>query len=541
MLASTISGNSVTGAGGVAGGVGMRTNTTTDVEIAGTSFYNNEAVSGDGGGLYLDTEDLTFVDIKYNQFEQNTAGGRGGGALLDLGYAQVLVDDNEFLDNASNGSGGGLYLLEDEASYQRAEITFQYNAFERNNSGTYGGGAAIKVLEGYNGTISEPVKFVEFTDDNSFNENSATQGGGGLYLNLFDTVAGTIEGAEFSNNTTLGPGGGVLIDQFDSEVSLFNSELSENEADEGGGVAGKVYGGALYASGIGLTGNYASSYGGGLQVRANYADFGVEYSDFLVNGAGGCGGGLQISNTPDSAGVGHSIFWSNEASCGGAIDVFTPSTMNNSLIEIKYNELSDNRASGPGGAIIANGASGDSLFLKNSTLSGNEAGDLGGAVALVGGMTAEVKYTTIANNYGYNGGGGIYNQLTDCSINNTILGGNTDQGGAYQDLSGPENCDVSNTLLAGAKYSNYNDGGGNIINVAPDLEPLADNGGNAGLTHALQPGSPAIDAGSAGSYAPDFDQRGPAYPRQQAAALDMGAYEVGPAIDALFQDRFEQP
>ena len=90
MLASTISGNSVTGAGGVAGGVGMRTSTSTQVEILGTSFYNNEAVSGDGGGLYLDTEDISFVEIKYNQFDQNTAGGRGGGALLDLGYAQVL-------------------------------------------------------------------------------------------------------------------------------------------------------------------------------------------------------------------------------------------------------------------------------------------------------------------------------------------------------------------------------------------------------------------------------------------------------------------
>ena len=101
---------------------------------------------------------------------------------------------------------------------------------------------------------------------------------------------------------------------------------------------------------------------------------------------------------------------------------------------------------------------------------------------------------------------------------------------------------MSNSLLAGAKYSDYSDGGGNIVNVAPDLEPLADNGGNAGWTHALQPGSPALDAGSAGSNAPpDYDQRGPAFPRIQGSAIDMGAYEVGPPIDELFQDRFEQP
>lgn len=541
ILTSEITNNSVIGVGGVGGGVGLRTEGETYVDIDGSTFAGNQSSDAHGGGLYIDTEDASYIGLKYNVFDANLAGGRGGGAHLNLGYAEVLMDDNQFLGNASNDSGGGLYLLEDEASYQRAEITFQYNVFENNDSGTYGGGAAIRVLEGYTGTIAAPVKFVEFADDNLFYENSAAQGGGGLYLYLFDTVASTIEGAEFSSNQTSGYGGGLLADLFDSEISIIDSELLSNSADNGGGVTARVYEGAFYASGLLVNANYASDDAGGLQVFANYADFGVEYSDFFVNSASNCGGGLQVRNTPNEAGIGHSIFFGNQAQCGGAIDVFAPTTQNNSLIEIKYNEISSNSASSNGGAVHVEGGAGKSLFLKNSTLSGNDSDDRGGGVFLQGDMNAEIKYMTIADNYAYNGGGAIYNELTECSIDNSILGGNTDQGGAYQDLSGTANCEVSDSLLAGAKYSEYDNGGGNIINVAPDLEPLADNGGNGGLTHALKSDSPAREAGNAGNDVPAYDQRGPGFPRQKGTALDMGAFEADPAGEVLFQDRFEQP
>jgi hypothetical protein len=54
--------------------------------------------------------------------------------------------------------------------------------------------------------------------------------------------------------------------------------------------------------------------------------------------------------------------------------------------------------------------------------------------------------------------------------------------------------------------------------------PLADNGGPT-MTHALLPGSPAIDAGSnpAGLA---FDQRGFNYARVSGTAADVGAFEV---------------
>src|SRR5262249_34310098 len=59
--------------------------------------------------------------------------------------------------------------------------------------------------------------------------------------------------------------------------------------------------------------------------------------------------------------------------------------------------------------------------------------------------------------------------------------------------------------------------------IDPRLGPLADNGGPT-LTHALLPGSPAIDAGN-NAYATDFDQRGPGFPRIVNGLIDIGAFE----------------
>jgi hypothetical protein len=74
------------------------------------------------------------------------------------------------------------------------------------------------------------------------------------------------------------------------------------------------------------------------------------------------------------------------------------------------------------------------------------------------------------------------------------------------------------------------DAGGNLTGVDPLLGPLQNNGG-ATATHALLPGSPAIDAGP--DPVPDFpgnefDQRGPGFPRVSGTKSDVGAFEVQP-------------
>ena len=64
------------------------------------------------------------------------------------------------------------------------------------------------------------------------------------------------------------------------------------------------------------------------------------------------------------------------------------------------------------------------------------------------------------------------------------------------------------------------------------LGPLANNGGPT-LTHALLPGSPAINAGDPAAMAgldgiPLYDQRGEGFDRVAGGRIDIGAFEVQP-------------
>ena len=76
---------------------------------------------------------------------------------------------------------------------------------------------------------------------------------------------------------------------------------------------------------------------------------------------------------------------------------------------------------------------------------------------------------------------------------------------------------------------------GSIVSATPEaitlkhplLGELADNGGPT-WTHALLPGSPAIDAGDPAFAPPPFyDQRGVGYPRVVNERIDIGAFELG--------------
>ena len=83
---------------------------------------------------------------------------------------------------------------------------------------------------------------------------------------------------------------------------------------------------------------------------------------------------------------------------------------------------------------------------------------------------------------------------------------------------------------------------GILLDIDPLLEPLADNGGLT-LTHALQAGSPAIDAGDPSALAgvgnvPLYDQREATFDRvvdggSGGARIDIGAYEKQSSPDIL--------
>jgi len=96
-----------------------------------------------------------------------------------------------------------------------------------------------------------------------------------------------------------------------------------------------------------------------------------------------------------------------------------------------------------------------------------------------------------------------------------------------------ENIFNSSGTIVSLGYNLSSDAGGGFLtatgdqtNTDPMLGSLQDNGGPT-LTHALLIGSPAIDSGDPSfTPPPDFDQRGPGYPRVVGGRIDIGAFEA---------------
>jgi hypothetical protein len=154
-----------------------------------------------------------------------------------------------------------------------------------------------------------------------------------------------------------------------------------------------------------------------------------------------------------------------------------------------------------------------------------------------------VRNSTISDN-----GFGIYNDYSAiaASVYNTTMSNN---GVEIQNFNAPVVVTIGNSIFnvspGGYSFVNdfgtvtsngYNvssdDGGGYLnatgdqINTNPLLGPLQDNGGPT-FTHALLPGSPAINTGDSSFTPPPlYDQRGPGFNRVRNGRLDVGSFEV---------------
>jgi hypothetical protein len=169
------------------------------------------------------------------------------------------------------------------------------------------------------------------------------------------------------------------------------------------------------------------------------------------------------------------------------------------------------------------------LAVRDSTVAGNSADAMkadsaeGGGIHNTGRLT--IVSSTIAQNSaeanitGY--GGGIFGSVN--LLRNSIVALNTTLwDGTVPDLFG--NIGTSGYNLIGNSQGGSGYAPTDLLNVDPLLGPLQDNGGPT-QTMALLPGSPAIDSGD-NTNAPDWDQRGPGYPRIVNGTIDRGAFEV---------------
>jgi CSLREA domain-containing protein len=190
---------------------------------------------------------------------------------------------------------------------------------------------------------------------------------------------------------------------------------------------------------------------------------------------------------------------------------------NRGALTVQSSTFSGNSTAYYGGGLFSSGTS----TVQNSTFSGNSAGVYGGGLANYG--TSTVRNSTLSDNSAGTYGGGIFNvstlQLYNTLIANSPTGGDCHSAGGT--IATNDHNLLQSTLITDT-CGLTNGAGGSLIGVDPLPDPLADNGG-ATWTHALLPGSPALDAGNNATCL-TTDQRG--VTRPQGAACDIGAYEV---------------
>ncbi len=363
-----------------------------------------------------------------------------------------------------------------------------------------------------------------------------------------------VERSEFTDNSG-DFGGGILA--FHTDLTLNDSTISGSKAAWGSAVY--IRQGAAVIDGAHFENNVATAtkYGGALFL-GNSPTATVSHSHFTQNVAGipdsygfrdSAGGAITVINNQfnikSHVEISHSVLQGNAATSGGGIFVM------GGEVTVQSTTISDNRAVYGGGIRVQEGR----LRLDNCTISGNEAflfvppdspsyGGLGGGLWVGPIDELFINNTTIAGNRAATTGGGVWSAdwIGTFVVERALITGNTAPQGpqmrAYSRADGGYNLFGAN---GDAGIHGFTPGPSDIVpasgvTAAQIIDPAL--AGNLGRTptHALPPGSPAIDAAPSTPCGGKSDQRGFARNSDGDGVpsdkeCDIGAYERGPELD----------
>jgi len=519
--------------GGIANNRGVLTFENVSVEGnearggVGTNGLSGSQYGGyaQGGGIYTIGGSLTFTGgaVKNNQANAgngltnvtNPGGGgnaKGGGIYSDYSSpdAPIVGTGLEISGNSATGGVGGSAI----AGYG-------------GNTGGYSQGGGISSNEGS----------VTLTNS-KINKNIARSGAGGKGgdgNNAFSDSNG-------GNGGSGGYGGGVQgggLYVFFATLDMTGCEISDNQVVSGpAGDGGKGGNSPLSRGGNGGNGgsNYNSTQAGGIyvysfKIQNAHANFtGCSIARNTVTGGVGGNGGAGGTGPGGNGVAGYGGKGGDVESAALLADFGTPLSIVNSTIS-------------KNSATAGNGGTGTSF----SGASGGSVGYGGGVAAHTFGGIFELKNSTVVQNSSITGqpgtggqagfvnfGGGIYNDSgTTSVVISSIVAQNT-ANGAPADMRLSVDATSTNNLIGDSTAANgltdpTNKTGTTASPLNPLLDVLKNNGGNT-ETHALLPGSPALESGVPNGLT--FDQRGDGYPRT-VGVTEIGAFENhAPTADA---------
>ena len=208
--------NSASAAGGaIFSGNNNNANVTAYLTVTGGLLMSNTAPLG--GGIYIDSD---VLNLNGCAIMSNTASDKGGGVYLHV-HARLNAERAGIVSN-TGGDGGGVFVAGNDAETY-AKATLVNSNVSRNETTVHGGGG----LTSY-GDL--------FLIDCIVEDNEAVGAGGGV----FNANELTIRGGIVKGNSSGSNGGGVCnanpLNFYKVEATVFNCEISENSANDGGGM-----------------------------------------------------------------------------------------------------------------------------------------------------------------------------------------------------------------------------------------------------------------------------------------------------------------
>lgn len=319
----------------------------------------------------------------------------------------------------------------------------------------------------------------------------------------------TINGLKSQGDPIISGNNVTAIFQIDAGINVAMNRLrltKGNNNSDGGAI---INNGALTIKDSSIDDNVSLKQGGGIMSSGSLS---ILSSTILTNTAATNGGGIMSSG---SLSISSSTISGNTAATnGGGLYLETGNSSISSSAVIS-NTTSQNGSGNNGGGIYTS----TNVKITNGTLSGNN----GGAIYSTDSSISTLSYVTVSNTNASGDGTIVLDGSSTLVMSNTVIIGNT---GSYYDVR----CRSAQNITSNGFNITENISDCTSSWQSTDIFPkqwqtvlsgLGPHGGPT-YTHALLPGSPAIDVGSC--YRGDLlDQRG--LKRPVGSACDVGAYE----------------
>lgn len=212
------------------------------ITISGLRLEGGKSASS-GGSIYGEDE---VLNLSQCSFLVNSTTAMGGGAVAMTGSGDLIATDCEFTNNSGAVFGGAISAYGAGMSVTLTRCTLSGNKAQT--------AAAMYV---------SAALLIEST---TVSGNTATKfGGGGIRCTSFyDSAPATILNSTISGNKAVADGGGIALTNFSSQMTLRNSTVSGNSAENGAGIVLHYFDGQLLLQNSTVSTNSASGNGGGI-------------------------------------------------------------------------------------------------------------------------------------------------------------------------------------------------------------------------------------------------------------------------------------